>query len=205
MEDCSYIGIDPSVNSTGICINACGKERFWIVAPKSNSVRITKKRRDYDRVISSLSGKFEYAFYDKTDISEFDCVRGEYYKTVNMMNICEKIKSVVLENSYGRSYIVLEGISYGSSVRTKSVFDLAGLNYLVRSVFLEDPRFHFYVIPPSKIKKFATGKGNASKEMMLSVFRKKFPEFDVLHKEDDICDAYWMMKYSESISDEGIE
>ena len=28
--------------------------------------------------------------------------------------------------------VVIEGISYGSSIRTKSVFDLAGLNYMIR-------------------------------------------------------------------------
>ena len=66
---------------------------------------------------------------------------SEYWKTVNMSRIVKAIKYCIYDNIQGRKnvklYIVQEGISYGSSIRTKSIFDLAGLNYMIRNEFIE--------------------------------------------------------------------
>ena len=83
------------------------------------------------------------------------------------------------------------------------MFDLAGLNYLLRNTFINSNICNYFIIAaPSEIKKFATGKGNASKEMMVSMFSCIFPDLQ-LPKIDDICDAYFMANYASKLFEQG--
>ena len=86
--------------------------------------------------------------------------------------------------------IYIEGLSFGS--RGQSMLELAGLHYLIRFHMhtLEVP---YRVIPPSTLKKFITGKGNAKKEMMLLHCFKKF---NVEYSENNMCDAYCLARYA---------
>ena len=61
----------------------------------------------------------------------------------------------------------------------------------------------YNLIPPSVIKKFATGKGNANKELMLDAFEKDTGTnlaqvFDTTSKSpvSDVADAYFICKYT---------
>jgi Holliday junction resolvasome RuvABC endonuclease subunit len=47
----------------------------------------------------------------------------------------------------------------------------------------------YVVIPPASVKKFATGNGNADKQMMLDAARKHGVDFGT---DDDACDAWWL-------------
>jgi Holliday junction resolvasome RuvABC endonuclease subunit len=94
--------------------------------------------------------------------------------------------------------VLQEGISYGSSIRTKSIFDLAGLNYLLRNAFIQNKNVIFTIATPSEIKKFTTGSGNCKKEQMVELFKITHTDFE-LPKLDDISDAYWMAKYAYKI------
>ena len=97
-------------------------------------------------------------------------------------------------------YIVQEGVSYGSSIRTKSIFDLAGLNYLLRMKFIKSlcNNMNFTIATPSEIKKFTTGNGNCKKDQMIELFKALHPGFD-LPKLDDIADSYWMANFAKKI------
>lgn len=196
-----FIGIDPSINSTGVCIqqrdenDATIKENFYVIVPNS----ITKRA---EKIVRTLDN-FEYVIYSKTDLSLYknNVHWEEYYKTYNMINIVDSIEKVV--DSYLSAcsdiqhiYIVQEGISYGSSIRTKSVFDLAGLNYLIRARFIDKPHTVFYIATPAEIKKFATGRGNANKATVKYFFSNIHNELTVLPKFDDIADAYFMSNYA---------
>ena len=125
-----------------------------------------------------------------------------------MINVCKCIKDIVSKyianhNGVLNTYVCQEGISYGSTVKTKSVFDLAGLNYLLRNTFINSSVCNYFVIAsPSEIKKFATGKGNANKEMMVNMFSCIFPNLQ-LPKIDDICDAYFMANYASKLFEQG--
>ena len=77
----------------------------------------------------------------------------------------------------------------------------AVLKYLMWSEELE-----FEVVPPTVIKKFATGKGNANKEKMYEAFCTENPKMDlrsqltprssnVISPGNDIVDAYFIAKY----------
>ena len=46
-----------------------------------------------------------------------------------------------------------------------------------------------------EIKKFATGNGNANKELLLECFKATYPDF-AIPKMDDIADTYFIAKYA---------
>ena len=195
-----FVGIDPSLNSTGICIlfyeeDKLVKDMYYIIKPN----KLTKKEQAAQDALLN----FDYVLYDKIDLDMYkdNNLFSEYWKTVNMISIVKKIKECIYDNIQGRKsyklYIVQEGISYGSSVRTKSVFDLAGLNYMIRNEFIEKENITFFIAPPTHIKKFATGIGNCKKELIIEMFKSIEPELtNKLPKVDDIADAYFMSKFA---------
>ena len=174
-----YIGIDPSLNSTGLCLQFYEEDQFvkdmyYIVKPN----KLTKK----ETVAQDKLLNFDYVLYEKIDLNLYkdNNLFSEYWKTVNMIRIVKTIKHCIYDNIQGRKnvklYIVQEGISYGSSIRTKSIFDLAGLNYMIRNEFIEKENILFFIAPPTHIKKFATGIGNCKKEMIIELFKNTHKE-----------------------------
>lgn len=206
-----FVGIDPSINSTGICIMKYDgdkkiREDFIIIKPynkeKSEDKQLTKKEKMAN---DDLSINFEYIFYDHEDCSLYDDnLFAEYWKTSNMVNLVTKIKEIVAEftkDDRESLNILIEGISYGSKNRTKSIFDLAGLNYMVRNYFVNKDWCHFWIATPTSIKKFATGNGLAKKELMLDIFEKTHPEYLIIPKLDDLSDAWHMAQYVKKIEE----
>jgi len=189
-----FIGIDPSINNTGMCVyyehgDFILNPEFYIITPK-----ITKKQKELECKIP----EFMYMVYDKNECNHEDNHINELNKTYNFMNIISKIDEVISGIGYmHKLYICMEGVSYGSSIRTKSVFDLAGLNYMIRQYLLKkySNNAEIIIVTPSEIKKFSTGKGNADKDMIKSSFAALFPQLTVLPKYDDIADAYFMSQY----------
>lgn len=199
-----YVGIDPSINSTGVVIKYCENNiyntNFFIIKPN----KLTSK----EKKIAETINNFKYIIYNKTDLKDYKGKNyiEEYYKTLNLLNISNVINTLILEeiNKFDikNAYIVQEGISYGSTLKTKSVFDLAGLNYLIRMNFINKEHIMFWIGTPGEIKKFATGKGNANKDMMKSCFAAIHPEIICIPKYDDLADAFFMAEYAEKISNE---
>ena len=198
-----FVGIDPSLNSTGLCLqfyedNKMVKDIFYIIKPN----KLTKREQTAQDTLIN----FDYVLYNKIDLNMYkdNNLFYEYWKTVNMISIVKKIKECIYDNIQGRKqyklYIVQEGISYGSSARTKSVFDLAGLNYMIRNEFIEKENIAFFIAPPTHIKKFATGIGNCKKELIIELFKGVEPKLaEKLPKVDDIADAYYMSKFARQI------
>lgn len=189
-----FIGIDPSINSTGLTIlkynnNELVNEKFFIIKPN----KLTKKEE-------SISLKnFKYLIYNKIDLSEYkeNNHDSEYYKTINMIEISELIYKTICKNTHKDDNIVIsmEGISYGSSIRTKSIFDLAGLNYLIRYLIIKSGHMKLLICPPQEIKKFASGKGNSLKDILINSFLILYPKYEIIPKLDDLVDSYYMAKY----------
>ena len=189
-----YIGIDPSINSTGVCIqkiNDDNKEEapiFFIIKPN----KLTKKEQKIN------IENFNYIIYNKEDLSKYKSKKShlfEYYKTLNIIDIANKLYDIIKDFIDDSTTVVMEGISYGSSLRTKSIFDLAGLNYLIREKLIRN-NINLNICPPAEIKKFASGKGNANKDILIEAFLVMFPQFADIDKIDDIVDAYFMCKYA---------
>lgn len=202
-ESILYVGIDPSINSTGITIaryenNVEVEIKFYII----KNGKLTKRESAANDAIDN----FEYIIYNKIDLTQFkdDNHVFEYYKTKNMVEVVNTIYDLILNEvkKYTSTVnVVIEGISYGSSVRTKSVFDLAGLNYMIRYKLITSDIQHLNlsIATPSNIKKYATGKGNANKESIMTIFKYIFPEMQNIPKLDDIADSYFMAMFSRDI------
>lgn len=198
MELC--IGIDPSMNSTGltiICYDDNNTEifkKFYIIKPG----KLSKKEKLSELKYISF---FEYKLYDKHDKSDILC-ENEIGKTKDFISVSNIIKEIIINviNNYQITdfFVCEEGISYGS-VNTKSVFDLSGLNYLIRNSILQIIKnFNFgklIIATPAQIKKFATGKGNSNKQLMIECFKNIHKDFDI-PKIDDISDSYFMAQYA---------
>ena len=198
-----YVGIDPSINSTGITIaryenNVEVEIKFYII----KNGKLTKR----ESAVNDSIDNFEYIIYNKIDLTQFkdDNHVFEYYKTKNMVEVVNTIYDLILNEV--KKYtsvvnVVIEGISYGSSIRTKSIFDLAGLNYMIRYKLITSDIQHLNlsIATPSNIKKYATGKGNANKESIMTIFKYIFPEMQNIPKLDDIADSYFMAMFSRDI------
>ena len=193
-----FIGIDPSINSTGMTIRTdTGFCRFFII----KGDKLTKKEKNAQ---SDNSEIFEYCLYQKENVKDTNNAHErELAKAHNLSTIADTIYNIIEEllqkfrktSTIDSVTICMEGISYGS-IHSAAVMDLAGLNYLIRD------RLHHHTVvgtllvtPPAEIKRFYTGSGNANKQLMISTFKGSFPDFD-LPKLDDIADSDSMAKYA---------
>lgn len=193
-----FIGIDPSINSTGMTIRTdTGFCRFFII----KGDKLTKKEKNAQ---SDNSEIFEYRLYQKENVKDTNNAHErELAKAHNLSTIADTIYNIIEEllqkfrktSTIDSVTICMEGISYGS-IHSAAVMDLAGLNYLIRD------RLHHHTVvgtllvtPPAEVKRFYTGSGNANKQLMISTFKGSFPDFD-LPKIDDVCDSEGMAKYA---------
>lgn len=193
-----FIGIDPSINSTGMTIRTdTGFCRFFII----KGDKLTKKEKNAQ---SDNYEIFEYCLYQKENVKDTNNAHErELAKAHNLSTIADTIYNIIEEllqqfrktSTIDSVTICMEGISYGS-IHSAAVMDLAGLNYLIRD------RLHHHTVvgtllvtPPAEVKRFYTGSGNANKQLMISTFKGSFPDFD-LPKIDDVCDSEGMAKYA---------
>lgn len=195
-----YIGIDPSINSTGMTIRTSdGFVRFFIIKED----KLTKKEK---AAAIKYADIFQYCHYEKHAVGDTSSIyERELAKAHNISCIADTIYNVIDEvlrqvrktRNIDSITVCMEGISYGS-IKSSAVMDLAGLNYLIRD------RLHHHTIvgtllvcPPAEIKKYATGQGNAKKELMIATFKGSYPELE-LPKLDDVCDSYFMSSFAQN-------
>lgn len=197
-----YVGIDPSINSTGITINiwednSLFTEVFYIIKPNKLTRKEQKVTEDDD-----LKAVI-YSTYEKIDTKDADdSHKLELIKTKNLLNIVNVISHIITVYSKhcDKIYVGMEGLSYGSSARTRSIYELAGLNYLIRNELMTKHMCKLYILPPTEVKKFATGIGNCSKDVVINVFSSIFPHLLKIPKIDDIADSWFICNYVRDIT-----
>lgn len=203
------IGIDPSLTSTGICVRKVDPDEGWreTCSPKFYIVHGPKYSKKENKAAKDYAGFFEYVtceLISDKEIKESSSSLFEMKKTMRLIEIARQVREIVSRHAndgFPSVSICIEGISYGSVHGTKSIFDLAGLNYLIRKELISyNKNWRLTVAPPSVIKKFATGKGNANKEAMIDLFNTIYPDFD-LPKKDDVVDAFFMSRYAQKESE----
>ena len=196
-----YVGIDPSINSTGVTINiwednSLFTEVFYII--KGNKLTKKEQKVTEDDDLKAVI----YSTYEKIDIKDAnDSHELELIKTKNLLNIVNVISNIITVYSKycDKIYVGMEGLSYGSSVRTRSIYELAGLNYLIRNELIVKHQCTLYILPPTEVKKFATGIGNCSKDAVINVFSSIFPHLLKIPKIDDIADSWFICNYVRDI------
>lgn len=82
--------------------------------------------------------------------------------------------------------VAVEGPSFGS--QGSAYHQLAGLWWLVTEA-IDAIGVPLVVLPPSSIKQYATGKGNAGKDLVLAAAVRQFPQVDV--NDNNAADALW--------------
>ena len=134
------------------------------------------------------------------DIIEYGIITSDKNKS-NFLRAID-VANEVTESKYMFSIekVVIEGLPFMS--RSNVTRDLAGLQFLVY-----DRLFDYFeeediaVVPPTSLKKFATGSGKASKEEMFEALsqteKAKFGKTPKSKGRYDITDAYWLARYGE--------
>lgn len=84
---------------------------------------------------------------------------------------------------------IIEGPSYGSAGSSAGTWDRAGLWWLVVDR-LRHRGIPVAVVPPASRCRYATGRGNASKDEVLAAAIRRFPDFDITG--NDVADAVWL-------------
>ena len=83
--------------------------------------------------------------------------------------------------------VVVEAMAYGTA-RQSYAYEIGGLGWVLR-VALTEANVRWIEIPPATLKKYATARGGASKEMMLAAAIRRLDYQGHDHNE---CDALWL-------------
>lgn len=180
------IGLDLSMTSTGVTIYDVDNNTssYYIICNK-----ITNKSLKY---LQSLDFITPICLEKRICDKNADSIQKESCKTFNIYNIVSQLELIV--KRHRPEIACIEGVSFGSS---GSVVDLAGLNYAVRIMLLNNGVKEVKVIPPTQNKKLATGNGSADKTLMISAWKKMdirtatMPEYV---KIDDVADSYFLAR-----------
>lgn len=172
-----YIGIDYSLTSPCVCVFE--GETF---SYESCSFHF----------LTSV-GKYEGKFGDNVvghPYPDYSCDEQRYFNITNW----------VLNLIKADDKVLIEGYSMASTGRVFNIAENAGL--LKHYLWLN--KHPYDVVPPTVIKKFATGKGNANKEKIQESFVNETGVNikDLLHMTEkqwnpssDIVDSYYICKY----------
>jgi crossover junction endodeoxyribonuclease RuvC len=98
-----------------------------------------------------------------------------------MHSIVRKVLDLLPGDS--KPLIIIEGFSFGS--KGSALYEIGGLGYIVRYA-LWHRRLQVIEVPPTVVKKYATGKGNANKNI---VIREVFKRWGVNVEDDNAADA----------------
>lgn len=177
------IGIDYSINSPGITIKNKSHHISYFYTEKLKHIGHIHKSNEYEIVGIELPILYtsEQNRYELLALTVLDIIKN-YNKNDLTINI--------------------EGYSYASHVA--SLFPLAE-NMSILKYILYKNGYSFNLIPPSKLKKKATDKGNANKDKvyeafvddtgldLLTIFNKKSKK--ISSPLSDIADSYWLTKF----------
>ena len=174
------MGLDLSLRHTGIIVlNNKGKviHRESIIY-KEQSI---KKDKFFRMIYQGADDKI-YGVKDITSSS------NEMYKVKRILAIANRI--ITLVEKLKISHIALEGYAMGAKGK---VFDIAEMTGYVKMLLHEkgfdlyENKTNFYIIPPTTLKGFITGKGNANKsEMLASILL----DYGIPFEDDNEADAF---------------
>ena len=192
------IGIDYSLSSPGVCINT-SEDEFRYEDCKFYYLTNTKKYQGtFKEKMAFGTSAVEYiGTQHKQYVSE-----PERYNNIANWAI-DIIKSQYSPHLlvYSQPIIQIEDYSFGSTGR---VFHIAENLGLLKYKLKMERGWDYTLLAPSVIKKFATDKGNANKELMLGAFQEDtgvnlevLLDSSVKSPITDIADAYFICKYEE--------
>jgi len=173
----TIVGIDYSLTSPAVCINNDNELMFYY---------LTNKKKYIGQMAKNIMG-FEHSEY-KTPIERFSQISTW---AINLFNRLEFNKETLK--------VFIEGYSFGS--KGQGIFQIAE-NCGILKYRLQELKVNYDTVVPSVVKKGATGKGNADKDMMYEAFvketkidlKKIFDTEKVGNPISDIADSYFIQK-----------
>jgi len=188
------IGIDYSLSSPGVCVNT-SEEEFQYEDCKFYYLTNTKK----------YQGTFKEKMAFGTSAVEYIGTPHRPYSSEpeRYNNIADWAIDIIKSYTWWQEQpiIQIEDYSYGSTGR---VFHIAENLGLLKYKLKMECGWDYTLLAPSVIKKFATDKGNANKELMLGAFQEDtgvnlevLLDSSVKSPITDIADAYFICKYEE--------
>jgi len=133
-----------------------------------------------------------FCVLNESRIVKIGSISPDYNKNKwgRISEIIDSIIQVATKN--GIDVMAREGFSYASQGQA---YQLGGLGYSIDLAILETfPSVKLLVVPPTILKKFVVGKGNAKKDEMLLWTYKAFKlEF----KNSDECEAFCLAKFAQ--------
>lgn len=174
-----FIGIDYSMTSPAVSVIHAETNFF-------ESHFIASNKKQLGDLKPHLFG-YEPLLYN-SDMQRFDVLSNW------IMNCCEPTENDV---------VCIEGYSMGS---VGQVFTIAE-NTAILKYKLYEKSIKYNIVPPTTLKKYATGKGNADKLMMYEAFVNKtgIDPRKILNSSaklsspfTDIADSFWLASYAQN-------
>lgn len=181
----THIGIDPSINSTGLVIRRGEEIQYYLVTSK-----VVKK---YSQSVKQIPNNKIISDKD----SDYSTV--EMNKIASVENQVSVIKSIIEDNTTSEDELIvsIEGYVMNSPrFGLGRLLDLVALSTSIKS-YLMSIDAQVNIVPPKSLKQRYAGNGNAKKEIMVSVFLSKVKDFDELGKIDDIADAHALSEWAD--------
>lgn len=171
------IGLDLSINSTGVCIRDEERVEYFIIVPK-----LSKRMK---AINDMKSCSISHITYDKIKDNVSHNIRCISEK------ICDIIKDFGVDKIDG---VVIEDVALRAKGR--SIIDLTLLNGYVRCM-LDGLGVEYKTMPPTAWKKVMIGNGMADKELIIYCWAGLDPDncrhmMDMNCKCDDVADAYFL-------------
>jgi len=171
----TIVGIDYSLTSPAICINIDNADVLMFYY-------LTNKKKYIGKMSEDIIG-YEHKEYD-TPIRRFTYISDFIFDHVSGL-----INPIIF----------IEGYSFGS--KGQGIFQIAE-NCGILKYRLQEAKIPYETVVPSVVKKGATGKGNADKDMMYESFNKEtnidlkkvFDTDKIGNPLSDIADSYFIQK-----------
>jgi len=193
------IGIDYSLSSPGVCVNTSDGEFKYEDCTFYFLTNTKKYDATFKEKIAFGTSAVEYI---GTQHKPYTSEPERYSQIADwVIDIIKSQSQLMIGKLWEKKPIIqIEDYSYGSTGR---VFHIAENLGLLKYKLKMECGWDYTLLPPSVVKKFATDKGNANKELMLDAFEKDTGTnlaqvFDTTSKSpiSDVADAYFICKYT---------
>ena len=193
------IGIDYSLSSPGICVNTSEGEFKYEDCTFYFLTNTKKYNTTFKEKIAFGTSAVEYI---GTQHKPYTSEPERYSQIADwVIDIIKSQSQLMIGKLWEKKPIIqIEDYSYGSTGR---VFHIAENLGLLKYKLKMECGWDYTLLPPSVVKKFATDKGNANKELMLDAFEKDTGTnlaqvFDTtsISPVSDVADAYFICKYT---------
>lgn len=186
MSKILYVGIDQSINSSGLAFRTDdGYLKFYQITPGPVKHSPTVQNVTYKKEAST-----EYS------VSDLMKVKNGFRLGKTFLKLIERHKELTCAT---KVYLAMEGavMSFGFKKSQARLNDLIAYNTMIKFALITADYDRYEVVAPSALKKLFTGKGNCKKEAMIEKFLQEVPDFVNEYKIDDIADAYALTKIFE--------